>query len=130
MNFTALDIIHFWTDSRKKMIQKIFPTNRMVCVYCTNDLSAEATKVCHFLNLILNQPWTFQMKSENGSYVITFSLETVSLVNLFQAETQNATTLQKTNQRVKKQGAQKTPREKREMNAGDDSNQLNLKCNL
>ena len=91
MNFTALDIIHFWTDSRGKTIKKIFPANGKVCVYCTRDLSAEAAKVCHFLNLIVQQPWTFQMKNENEYYLITFFPETVSLKNLFHVETRRAT---------------------------------------
>jgi len=124
MIFTALDIIHLWTDSRGKMIQQIFPTNGKICVFCTGDLSMEAAKVCNFINLIVQQPWTFQMKNENGKYVVTFFPETVSLGNLFP--------MQKTNQRAtsqQKQGIQKTPRVKRET-AGDDSNQLNLKCNL
>ena len=86
MNFTALDIIHFWTDSRGKMIQKIFPTNGKICVYCTNDLSREAAKVCAFLSLIVKQSWTFQMKNENEKFVITFFPETVNLESLFQAE--------------------------------------------
>ena len=122
MNFTALDIIHFWTDSRRKMVQKIFPTNAKVCVYCTNDLSGEAAKVCNFLTMVVKQPWTFQMKTENEYYVITFFPETVSLDNLFQVETRRDTSLPKTK-------VTKNPRVKRET-AGDDSNQLNLKCNL
>ena len=83
MNFTALDIIHFWADSRCKMIQKIFPTNGKVYVHCTCDLSKEAAKVCNFLNLILKQPWTFQMKNKDEHFVITFFAGTVSLENLF-----------------------------------------------
>ena len=64
MNFTALDIIHFWADSRKNRIQNIFPTNGKVCVYCKDDLSKEAVKICSFLHLIVKQPWTFQMKKK------------------------------------------------------------------
>ena len=107
MNFTALDIIHFWSDSRGKPIQKVFPTNGKVCVYCTDDLSREAAKVCNFLNLIVQQPWTFQMKNENEKFVITFLPETVTLENLFRME--------------RPTGVTKKPRAKRE-NAGDDSN--------
>ena len=95
MNFTVLDMIHFWADSRGKMIQKIFPTNGKICVYCTEDLSKEAAKVCHFLSLIAKQPWTFQTKHEHEHYVITFSPETVSLENLFPVETRRDTSLQK-----------------------------------
>jgi len=86
MNFIALDIIHFWTDSRKNLIQKVLPTRGEVCVYCSADLSSEATKVCNFINLIVKQPWTFQMKSKNGKFVITFLPETVTLESLFQKE--------------------------------------------
>jgi len=86
MNFTALDIIHFWTDSRGKLIETVFPTNGKVCVYCIEDLSGEAAKVCNFLHLTVKQPWTFQMKKENEKFVITFMPETVSLENLFQKE--------------------------------------------
>jgi len=126
MNFTVLDIIHFWTDSRGKIVQKIFPTNGKICVYSTNDISSEATKVCNFLELIVKQQWTFQMNRENENYVFTFFPETVSLENLFQVETRHETSLQKPNPKT---GVTKNPRVKRET-AGDDSNQLNLKCNL
>jgi len=95
MNYTALDIIHFWTDSRSNLIQKVFPTNGKVCVYCTNDLSSEAVKVCNFLNLIVKQPWTFQMINDNDGFVITFFPETVTLENLFQKE-QSTGTIKKT----------------------------------
>ena len=83
MNYTALDIIHFWTDSRNKQIQKVFPANGKVCVYCTADLSKEAAKVCNFIHLIVSQPWTFQMKKENETFVITFFAETLTLEDLF-----------------------------------------------
>ena len=96
MNFTAMDIIHFWADSRGNMIQKIFPTNGKICVYCTDDLSREAAKVCHFLNLIMQQPWTFQMKNEHEFYVVTFFPETVSLGSLFPVEKQHSVSQQKT----------------------------------
>ena len=115
MNFTALDIIHFWTDSREKLIQRVFPTRGKVCVYCTVDLSSEAAKICNFLNLIVKQPWTFQMKNENEKFLITFYPETVTLENLFQMEGQPI--------------SQKKPRAKRE-NAGGDSNLKNHMCNL
>ena len=88
MDFTALDIIHFWTDSRGKLIQRVFPTKGKVCIYCTDDLSSEAAKVCNFLNLILKQPWAFQMKNENEKFVITFFPETITLENLFHKEHQ------------------------------------------
>jgi len=101
MNYTALDIIHFWTDSRRKMIQKVFPTKGKVCVYCTCDLSREAAKVCHFINLIVQQPWTFQMKTENEYHVITFFPETVSLDNLF-AEMRRDTSPQQKKSRKQK----------------------------
>ena len=104
MNFTALDIIHFWTDSRRKTVQKIFPTNGKVCVYCTRDLSTEAAKVCHFIHLIVQQPWTFQMKYENECYVITFFPETINLKNLFQEEKRRNT---------KKSGNERTRRNDR-----------------
>ena len=84
MNFTALDIIHFWSDSRGKSIQKILPSNGKIFVYCTNDLSSEAAKVCQFLNLIFEQPWTFQKKHEDELFVITFFSEKISLEDLFQ----------------------------------------------
>ena len=103
MNFTALDIIHFWTDSRGKLIQKVFPAKGKICVYCTCDLSSEAAKVCNFLNLIVKHPWTYQMKNETEKFVITFFPETVTLENLFQKEHQTR--------------AIKKPRAKRE-NAG------------
>jgi len=115
MNFTALDIIHFWTDSRGKHIQKVFPTKGKVCVFCTDDLGSEAAKVCNFINLIVKQPWTFQMKNENGKFVITFFLETVTLENLFQKEHQT-------------REIRKTPRKERER--GGDSNLKNHMCNL
>jgi hypothetical protein len=83
MNYTVLDIIHCWADSRGNLIQKVFPTNRKVCVHCTDDLSKEAAKVCNFINLIVKQSWTFQMKKENDVFVITFLSETVSLEKLF-----------------------------------------------
>ena len=88
MNFTALDIIHFWSDSRGKTIQKVIPSNEKVYVFCTDDLSSEAAKVCHFLNLIFEHPWTFQKKCENDLFVITFFPERISLDNLFQMEKQ------------------------------------------
>ena len=84
MNYTALDIIHSWADSRGKQIQKVIPTNGKICVYCTVDFSKEAAKVCQFLHLIIKQPWTFQMKKEHEAFVIAFLPETVSLQNLFQ----------------------------------------------
>ena len=86
MNFAALDIIHFWSDSRGKLIKKVVPTNREIRVYCNDDLSMEAVKVCHFLNLIVKQPWTFQTVCENEQFVITFLLEKISLERLFQIE--------------------------------------------
>jgi len=104
MNYTALDIIHFWTDSRGKLIQMVFPAKGKICVYCTEDLSSEAAKVCNFLHLILKQPWTFQMKNENGRFVMTFSPETVTLENLFQKECPS--------------GGIKKPRAKREQTRG------------
>ena len=107
MNFTALDIIHFWTDSRGKLIQKVFPSNGKVCVYCTDDLSEEAARVCNFINLIVKQTWTFQTNQENELIVITFFQEAVTLENLFRKE--------------QKSGAIKKPRAKRG-NAGLDSN--------
>ena len=87
--FTALDVIHFWTDSRGKLIQKVYPTKGKICVYCTEDLSIEAVKVCNFLNLILKRPWTFHAKNVNGMFLISFFPETVTLENLFQRESQN-----------------------------------------
>ena len=107
MNFTALDVIHFWSDSRGKQIQKVLPVKGKICVYCTTDLINDAAKVCNFLNLILKQPWTYQMKNEKKQFVITFLPETVTLENLF-ARNVSAT---KT----------KTPRKER-VNAGQDSN--------
>ena len=107
MNFTALDIIHFWTDSRGKQIQKIYPTRGKVSVYCTDDLSSEAAKVCNFLNLIVKQPWTFQTNMENDKFVITFFPETVTLENLFRTQFPGR--------------SKKNPRAKRE-DAGVDSN--------
>ena len=115
MNFTALDIIHYWTDSRGKMIHRVFPTNGKICVYCTDDLSGEAAKVCNFLNLIVKQPWAFQMKNENDLFVFTFFPETVTLETLFQKEPQP--------EKIKK------PRAKREQR-GVDSNLKNHMCNL
>ena len=103
MIFTALDIIQFWSDSRGKQIQKVLPVKGKICVYCTDDLSAEAAKVCNFLDLILKQPWTFQIINENKQFVITFFPETVTLDNLF-VETLRATSPQK----------QKTPRKERQ----------------
>jgi hypothetical protein len=103
MNFTALDIIHFWTDSRGKLIQKVLPTNKKIFVYCTDDLSSEATKVCNFLNLILKQPWTFQIKNENEKFVITFLPETVTLDNLFQTE-QHHGVIKKTPRKERERG--------------------------
>jgi hypothetical protein len=84
MNFTALDIIHFWADSRRTQIQKVFPTGGKVCVHCTGDLSREAAKVCNFINLIVQPRWTFQTKKEKDAFVIFFLPETVTLENLFQ----------------------------------------------
>jgi len=104
MNYTALDIIHFWTDSRSNLIQKIFPAKGKICVYCFEDLSSEAVKVCNFLKLIIKHPWTFQMKDENGTFVITFFPETVTLETLFQKEHQP-------------QVNKKTPRKERERGA-------------
>ena len=83
MNYTALDIIHFWADSRGKQIQLVLPENRKICVYCTVDLSHEAAKVCMFIHLIIKQPWTFQMKKENEIFVMSFFAETLTLENLF-----------------------------------------------
>ena len=91
MNFTALDIIHFWVDSRGKQIQRIFPTNGRVCVHCTHDLSNEATKVCNFIHLIIQQTWSFQMEKEKDTFVIFFFPETVTLSHLFQTETDQTT---------------------------------------
>ena len=115
MNFTALDIIHFWTDSRGKLIQKVFPAKGRICVYSTCDLSSEATKVCNFLNLIVKHPWTFQMKNEDEKFLITFFPETVTLETLFQKENPIKAT-------------KKTPRKERER--GGDSNLKNHMCNL
>jgi len=110
MNFTALDIIHFWTDSRGKLIQKVLPTKGKIYVYCTVDLSSEAAKVCAFINLVVKQIWTFQMKNDNERFIITFSAEAVTLETLFQKEPQAA--------------VKKKPRAKRE-NAGMNSNLKN-----
>jgi len=83
MNFTALDIIHLWTDSHGKAILKVFPSNKRIYVWCASDLSREAAKVCGFVGLIVKHPWTFQMEKENERFVITFFPETVNLENLF-----------------------------------------------
>ena len=114
MNYAALDIIHFWGDSRGKLIQKVIPTNGKVCVLCTKDLSDEAAKVCNFINLIVKHPWAFYMKNENQQFVITFLSETVTLENLFHKE-HLPNEIKKT--RVKRE------------NAGNDSN-LKSTCNL
>jgi len=118
MNFSALDIIHFWSDSRGKQIQKVFPTNGKICVYCTIDLSSEAAKVCNFINLIVKQSWIFQIKNENKQFLITFLPETVTLENLF-VETPCTTSLQQ-----KRKVKTKNPHKER-VNAGLDSNFLN-----
>jgi len=116
MNFTALDIIHIWTDSRGKLIQKVLPTNGKICIYCTADLSSEAEKMCNFLILILKQPWTFQMKNENDAFVFTFFTETLSLETLFQSE--------------RSTGATKKPPRRERKRGGNDSNLKNHTCNL
>ena len=92
MNYTALDIIHFWSDSRGKLIQKIIPAKGKVYVYCTDNLSGEAVKVCHFLHLIIRQSWTFQITKEDERFVIVFFPEKVTLNNLFKVESQRGET--------------------------------------
>jgi len=91
MNYTALDIIHFWADSRGKQIQRIFPTNGKISVHCTRDFSYEANKVCNFIHLIIQQPWSFQMEKEKDTFVFFFFPETVTLDNLFEAEIDKTT---------------------------------------
>jgi len=84
MNYTALDIIHFWADSRGKQIHSVLPTNGKVHVRCTVDLSKEAGRVCNFITLVVKQPWTFQKHRENEMFVIVFFPEKVTLRNLFE----------------------------------------------
>ena len=83
MNYTALDIVHFWADSREKLIQSVLPSNGRIYVCCTVDLNREAAKVCSFISLVVKRPWTFQTKIENEQFVIEFFPETVTLENLF-----------------------------------------------
>jgi len=79
MNYTALDIIHFWADARGELICSVLPSSGKVYVYSTVDLSGEAGKVCSFITLVVKQPWSFRMDKENDRYLIVFFLETVTL---------------------------------------------------
>jgi len=83
MNYIALDIIHFWTDSRKTLIHNVIPSKGKVFVYCKVDLSKDAIKVCNFITLVVKQPWTFQVQRRNEMFEIKFFPETVSLADLF-----------------------------------------------
>ena len=84
MNYIALDIIHFWADSRVKLIRHVLPSNGKIYIYCTVDLSGEAGKVCNFISLVVNQPWIYQIQRENELFMIVFFPETVTLRNLFE----------------------------------------------
>jgi hypothetical protein len=83
MNYTTLDIIHFWADSRAELIRSVLPSKGKVFVYSAVDLSGEAGKVCGFITLVVKQPWTFRVDKENDLFVIVFLPETVTLKNLF-----------------------------------------------
>jgi len=86
MNYTALDIIHFWADSRGKQIHSVIPSKGKIFVCCTVDLSKEAAKICNFITLVVRHPWTFQKQQQNELFEIAFFPETANLhlKNLFE----------------------------------------------
>jgi len=83
MNFTVIEIVHLWADSRGTVIDMVFPSKGKIYVCCEADLSKEAKKVCSFMTLVVKQPWTFQMQRNDDKYWITFFPEKISLDNLF-----------------------------------------------
>ena len=83
VDFTAFDIIHFWADSRGKLIHIVYPSKGKIFVCCTVDLSEEAVKVCRFITLVVKRSWTFQRQHKDELFELTFFPETVSLGNLF-----------------------------------------------
>jgi len=84
MNYKVLDIIHLWADSRGKLVHSVFPSKGKIYVYSTGDLGKEAAKVCKFIALVENQPWTFEKQRKNELYELTFFPETARLEDLFE----------------------------------------------
>ena len=85
MNYTALDIVHLWCDSRRDKVKTVFPSDDKVFVVCTDDLGKEAVKVCSFISLIVDQIWTFKIQKTDDAFLIVFMSDnnTVSLQDLF-----------------------------------------------
>ena len=85
LNYTALDIVHLWCDSRGGKVKSVIPSNGKIFVICTDDLGKEAVKVCSFISLIVGQIWTFKIQKTDNMLLIVFmpDKKSVSLETLF-----------------------------------------------
>ena len=85
LDYTALDIVHLWCDSRGSKVKSVLPSDGKIFVVCTDDISKEAVKVCSFISLIVGQIWTFTIQKTDDMFLITFMPDnhTITLQYLF-----------------------------------------------
>ena len=68
MNYTVLDILHFWADNRNGFVN----IAKGLTVEFDSDLSAEARHVSNFIGVIIGCRWRFDLVKSGDKFCFSF----------------------------------------------------------